>query len=110
MDVSCPALSPSSLTPRANHTASASPNSLWVLGRGLITGGLLLGEFLGGEEEEAWGLNEDVCSSPGEAPAPVSNPGRLGRGMVAAVGDGVVAAPQSVLECGSCRPLSLGWR
>lgn len=51
----------SSLTPRANHTASASPNSLWVLGRGLITGGLLLGEFLGGEEEEALGLNEDVC-------------------------------------------------
>lgn len=61
VDVSCPALSPSSLTPRANHTASASPNSLWVLGRGLITGGLLLGEFLGGEEEEALGLKEDVC-------------------------------------------------
>lgn len=62
VDVSCPAPdSPSSLTSRANHTASASPNSLWVLGRGLITGGLLLGEFLGGEEEEALGLNEDVC-------------------------------------------------
>lgn len=61
VDVSCPALSPSSLTPRANHTASASPNSLWVLGRGLITGGLLLGEFLGGEEEEALGLKEDIC-------------------------------------------------
>lgn len=26
--------------------------------------------------------------------------------MVAAVGDGEVSAPQSVLECGSCRPLS----
>lgn len=31
----------------ANHTASASPNSLWPLGKGLIICGLLLRWFLG---------------------------------------------------------------